>query len=86
MSPLPANFTKCAIEECVNPCYVDDEGKVHECCGFIHAMEHQRRLAIMKRMTLLYMNEYHIITPPNINCWKCDYYTIIVLFVHILQR
>ena len=41
---------KCAIVECPNPCYVDESGTVHECCGITHAMEHQRRLALMQCM------------------------------------
>ena len=40
---------KCAIVECPNPRYVDESGTVHECCGITHAMEHQRRLALMQR-------------------------------------
>ena len=40
---------KCAIVECQNTRYVDESGTVHECCGITHAMEHQRRLALMKR-------------------------------------
>ena len=47
-SSLPAD-KKCAIVECPNPRYVDESGTVHECCGITHAMEHQRRLALMKR-------------------------------------
>ncbi len=37
---------KCSISECTNTCYVDENGKVHDCCGYSHAMEYQRRLAI----------------------------------------
>ena len=33
----------CAIPECGNPCFVDQQGKVFECCGYTHAMELQRR-------------------------------------------
>ena len=40
---------KCAIEDCDKPRYVDDRGKVHECCGYTHAMEYQRRQAVKKR-------------------------------------
>ena len=47
-SALPPD-KKCAIQECPNPRYVDESGTVHECCGLTHAMEHQRRLALMKR-------------------------------------
>lgn len=36
----------CAIPECNNPCFVDGQGKVHECCGYTHAMELQRRKAL----------------------------------------
>ena len=46
---LPAGVVKCAIQECTRPCFVDPSGKVHECCGFTHAMEHQRRQAIQQR-------------------------------------
>ena len=45
---LPSN-TKCAIFECPNPRYRDPSGTLHECCGITHAMEHQRRQALMKR-------------------------------------
>lgn len=41
--PAPPNTTKCAIEDCPNPCYVDVKGIIHECCGYTHAMEHIRR-------------------------------------------
>ena len=44
-----ATMSKCAIEECDRPRYVDDWGKIHECCGYTHAMEYQRRQAVMKR-------------------------------------
>ena len=33
----------CAIPECFKPRYVDDNGTVHECCGYSHAMELIRR-------------------------------------------
>ena len=36
----------CAIPECGNPCFVDQQGKVFECCGYTHAMELQRRKAM----------------------------------------
>ena len=49
-SPNLPSSNKCAIAECPNPRYVDESGTVHECCGITHAMEHQRRLALMKRM------------------------------------
>lgn len=38
-----ASIPLCAIDECDLPCYVDDNGKIHECCGYTHAMEHIRR-------------------------------------------
>ena len=44
---------KCAIIECPNARYKDESGTVHECCGLTHAMEHQRRLALMKRKSVL---------------------------------
>ena len=47
-SALPPS-QKCAIVECPYPRYVDESGIVHECCGITHAMEHQRRLALMQR-------------------------------------
>ena len=46
---LPSGLVKCAIRECQEPCFVDQAGTVHECCGFTHAMEHQRRKAIEQR-------------------------------------
>lgn len=39
----------CALSDCNNPCHIDDNGTVHECCGFSHAMEHQRRLSLLKQ-------------------------------------
>ena len=40
----------CAIPECGQPCYVDPStGKVHNCCGYTHAMEHQRRLNLQQQ-------------------------------------
>ena len=47
---LPSGAKKCAIPECPNPCHVDESGTVHECCGYTHAMEYQRRLTIQQRM------------------------------------
>ena len=38
----------CAIQECQNPCHVDENGVIHECCGYTHAMEHQRRQSMQK--------------------------------------
>ena len=49
---LPPSM-KCAIIECPNARYKDETGTVHECCGLTHAMEHQRRLALMKRKSVL---------------------------------
>ena len=46
---LPSGAPKCAIPECPNPCHIDESGKVHDCCGYTHAMEYQRRLAIQQR-------------------------------------
>ena len=51
-SALPPS-QKCAIVECPNPRYVDETGTVHECCGITHAMEHQRRLALMQRKLII---------------------------------
>ena len=40
-----SNTKLCAIPECGQPCYVDSNtGIVHDCCGYTHAMEYQRRL------------------------------------------
>ena len=36
----------CAIEDCYNPRHVDENGKVHECCGSTHAMELMRRKSL----------------------------------------
>ena len=38
----------CALPECQNQCHVDDNGTVHECCGYTHAMENQRRKALQQ--------------------------------------
>ena len=34
---------KCAIPECPNPSYIDENGTVHKCCGRTHAKELQKR-------------------------------------------
>ena len=55
---IPSSLTTntCALPECDNPRYVDPStGKVHECCGYTHAMEHQRRLNLQQSM--VYQNE-----------------------------
>ena len=49
----PSGIKKCAIPECPKACYVDPSGTVHECCGYTHAMEHQRRRALLQR-TLIF--------------------------------
>lgn len=46
-APLISN--KCAIKECRKASYVDPNGKVHECCGFSHAMELIRRKNIERK-------------------------------------
>ena len=43
---IHASTTVCAIDECGEPRYVDPNGKVHECCGYTHAMELIRRKII----------------------------------------
>ena len=42
----PAKDTKMCSQ---NPCFIDETGTVHECCGITHAMEHQRRTIIVQR-------------------------------------
>ena len=32
----------CAIQECQKPCYVDESGTVHKCCGITRAREFQK--------------------------------------------
>ena len=49
-SGVPASAAKCAIEDCLNPCYVDANGTIHECCGYTHAMEHIRRKLIESKI------------------------------------
>lgn len=50
---LPVTTNKCALLECTNPRYVDPStGKAHECCGYTHAMEHQRRLHLQQSMVI----------------------------------
>ena len=34
---------KCAIADCPNPSYIDEDDRVHECCGKTHARELQQR-------------------------------------------
>ena len=33
----------CAIPECSRPRYIDEDGKIHKCCGRTHAKELERR-------------------------------------------
>ena len=63
-SALPPS-QKCAIVECPNPRYVDPSGTVHECCGITHAMEHQRRLALMQRKST-YLVFMRIVYPSRL--------------------
>ena len=56
-SSTPSSVTKCAIFECPNARYRDPSGTLHECCGITHAMEHQRRQALMKRKFIIF---YHM--------------------------
>ena len=58
---LPSGARKCAINECPNPCFIDEAGTVHECCGITHAMEHQRRKAIEQRKTIVYVAHTSIV-------------------------
>ena len=46
--------SECAIPECPNGCYVDEYGKIHDCCGYNHAMEYQRRLALQNGHCLVF--------------------------------
>ena len=48
-----ADTDTCAIKDCDRPRYVDPSGKVHECCGYTHAMELTRR-KILKGKTIAY--------------------------------
>ena len=50
---LPPGARKCAIPECTKPCFMDPSGTMHECCGYTHAMEHQRRQALQQRECML---------------------------------
>ena len=40
---LVPGVQKCAIEECPNPSYTDENGTVHKCCGRTHAKEYEQR-------------------------------------------
>ena len=40
---LTPGMQKCALTECPNPSYVDENGTVHECCGRTHAVEYEKR-------------------------------------------
>ncbi len=78
MSPAQASpsVPKCAIDECPNDCYVDESGTVHECCGYTHAMEHQRRQALWQRkcsMNILY---------NHINC----FYLCVCVYSEVNQQ
>ena len=45
--------SKCAIEECRKPKYVDANGTEHDCCGYTHAMELARRKIIKRKYSIL---------------------------------
>ena len=55
----------CAISECDNPRYVDDSGHVYECCGYTHAMEHQRRQILQQ--SKIYASSTNCLHKININ-------------------
>lgn len=40
---------KCALTECPNPSYIDENGTVHSCCGRAHAKEYEQRQAQQSR-------------------------------------
>ena len=46
----------CTIEDCYKPRHTDENGKVHECCGYTHAMELSRRRAIESKSTVSSVN------------------------------
>lgn len=50
-------YTECAIKECKNECFVDDEGVVHECCCYTHAMEHHRRMSLQMQGACAYCEQ-----------------------------
>lgn len=43
----------CALSDCNNPRYVDDSGHIHECCGYTHAMEYQRRQIVQQSKSVV---------------------------------
>ncbi len=45
-----ASPSSCAIQECNRPRHVDDDGTVHECCGYTHAMEMIRRKNVKSKL------------------------------------
>ena len=42
---LIPGMQKCALMECPNPSYIDENGTVHSCCGRAHAKEYEQRQA-----------------------------------------
>ena len=54
VSPIPPSpsilSTECAILECKETRFIDATGKVHECCGYTHAMELMRRKVIRSKL------------------------------------
>ena len=42
---LVPGMQKCALAECPNPSYIDENGTVHSCCGRAHAKEYDQRQA-----------------------------------------
>ncbi len=45
-----ASPSSCAIQECNRQRHVDDDGTVHECCGYTHAMEMSRRKNVKSKL------------------------------------
>ena len=61
VSPIPPSpsiqSTKCAIQECMETRFIDAAGKVHECCGYTHAMELMRRKVITRKFLIVWCDD-----------------------------
>ena len=75
-SLAPSGVPKCAIAECPRPTFVDESGQAHECCGYTHAMEHQRRLALLQRMLHsmgIHRGSFSLPPPPPLSLSSTTY-------------
>ena len=77
--PVPLGSPqKCAIPECPRPCYMEEGGKIHECCGRTHAEEYRRRCS--QQQCQLYRNYTgrKIITLCILVIYACKVWSLVI--------